>query len=791
MKQSEVVCGLLKAGLQISNGLIYDSNGIDIGRFDGRSITDSSDNSIALANINVLYPGMGTIDILSDKDERFTLKLTDEYSIKNDVVYEMPNDLVSVIRSMEHLYPDIGKNLFFEQVSFSEMIDMSILGEPDKGIMALNDKIVIQFMADYQDRLKMMGYSGRKTPGKELFYDAIDFFTSPTADNARNMFIEWVKSHEWDGKPRVRSWFQRTLGATAPALEDYEGAEDVYIGDATQAWFVGAIARQYAPTKHEIVPVLIGKQGINKGNVLRFTSGMDKWFKDTQDPIDNPKVFSEGIGGRIIVELGEAVQLSGKNSAAAAGKVKGFISMTEDQLRLPYARKSVTIPRRYILAATSNEDSVFHDTTGNRRFFPMYCDASKVTFKLDILDGTGGDWTVSRSKGQYEVEQLWAEAYHLYEHGANCFIAGESKALAEVMQDYGTDVSPEVLQIKDFLDDSANGYCAVGARVTPKELREKVFGIKGYCPTNIQVAIKNWGTEAVLQDWKRCPSNTMVNGRREPLAFERTQMGGMGYLSKYDILRKFNYRPRDKYPPAPVPAPAPVKEEVYDKDAVKEAKSSPAVKVITSRKQYDAIMTLVECGFIPDENYVYVPRKICNGPSDDGVNCVDIPDDDCTDDDGIESEEDGEVEPIKVKPQPPKPLDIPTIPVRKEEKPDECVEMPEEAIIAPMSGEVEPLPDIAPIEVDGGPFGKTTEEYEMVLNIDGDNIPIHWERDYNTPLIMQICDFIERIRIAYDLPNGVPLKLPADKVPNIILETMQTRGMAYVDNGELIVEDVF
>lgn len=813
MKQSEVVCGLLKAGLSIANGLIYDSNGTNIGGFDGNSITDSFKNRVELANIRTMYPGMSTIDILSDKDEKFTLKCTDEYAIKNEVAYEMPNDLVSVIASMEHLYPDLGKSLFFEQVSFSEMIDMTILGESEKGIVALNDKIVIRFMADYQDRLKMMGYTGRKSPGKDLFYDAIDYFTSPTGENARNMFIEWIKSHEWDGTPRVRTWFQRTLGASAPALADFVGAEDIYIGDATQAWFVGAIARQFAPTKHEIVPVLIGRQGINKGNVLRFTSGRDAWFKDTQDPIDNPKVFSEGIGGRIIVELGEAVQLGGRNSTAAAGKVKGFISMTEDQMRLPYARKSVTIPRRYILAATSNEDSVFHDTTGNRRFFPMYCDPNKVTFKLDVLDGNGGDWTVSRSKGQYEVEQLWAEAYYMYEHGANCFITGDSKALAGVMQDYGTDVNPDVLQIREFLEDPANGYCAVGSYVTPKEIREKVFGIKGYCPANIQFAIKSWGMEAVLYDWRRCPANTMVNGKRETQVFERVQMGGLGYVGKYDILRKFTYDPH--YKAEKVNMPAPVKEPTFNKEAVEELKSNPASKVITSRKQYDAIMTLVESGFIPNDNYMYVPRKVYNGSEeDDEIGMAEISSNVAGSEEEEEVKEEieakvkeeakegvfkaPETNPLAVRSMQPKQISVPVKQKAPEERVEMHVEAPKEVHIAP-SDDAMGIPEISSIGAVDESIGADNEPIDRSVlgpeygesSLKADDLPIQWEREPNTPLIMQICDFIERMRMAYDLPSGVPLKMPADKVPNILSMAMQTRGMAYIDNGELIVEDVF
>lgn len=793
MNTSEITCNLLRAGLVIGNGLIYDRYGSEVGRFEGNVITDSSGNSVNVKDVNVFYPGMGAVELVSNTHERYVIKSGNEYQINDESKFDMPSDLISTVASMKHVFPDLEKKLFFEKVSLMEMIDMSLIGEPEKGIVPLDDKIVVKLLADYQDRLKMMGYSGRKTPGKELLNDAIDFFTSPVGDNARNMFMEWVMSHEWDGKPRVRSWFKRTLGVTAPALKDYEGAEDIYIGDATQAWFVGAIARQFAPVKHEVVPVFIGKQGINKGNVLRFTSGMDKWFKDTQDPIDNVKVFTEGIGGRIIVELGEAVQLSGRNSEVAASKMKAFISATEDQLRLPYARRSTVIPRRFILAATSNEDSVFHDTTGNRRFFPMYCDSSKVTFKLDILDGNGGDWRVDRSIGQYEVEQLWAEAYQMYLNGAKCFIAGESKALAEVMQDYGTVTNPDVASIKEFLDDPLNGYCAQGARITPNIIYEMVFGVKGYVPVDIKNAVKKWSVEAVLQDWTRLPSNAMVNGKRCNIAYERNSTG-WGTVNKYPILKRFKrIAPEEKVESVPPVVVTPnIRPLGFDT-------SDPAVP-ITSKKMYDALMTLMDAGVIPHSNYVYAPRSIGNGTQDleDVAN------------NSIVGEEDAsrvqEVVDVSLpEPVPPEPVDPPIKEDVVVEKPKRT---PEDSILSPRkdvdgSKAVLPnavrlgttddvnIPDIPDVPSDAGMICIGGERFpDMVPDFNGDDFDIQWKRDPDTPLIMQVCDYIDRLRMAYNVPDGAPLRIPVSKVPEVLSQTMESRGMAYMEGDELVIEDV-
>lgn len=816
MNSSELTCNLLRAGLVIGNDTIYDRYGSEVGRFVGNTITDSSGMSVDVRDVSTFYPGMGAVELVAKDYTRYVIKCGNEYAITEEIKYDMPSDLISTVASMRHLYPDLEKKLFFEQVSLKEMIDMSLIGEPEKGIVPLDDKTVVRFLADYQDRLKMMGYMGRKAPGKEVLNDAIDFFTSPVGDNARNMFMEWVKSHEWDGNPRVRTWFKRTLGVTAPALKDFEGAEDIYIGDATQAWFVGAIARQFAPIKHEVVPVFIGKQGINKGNVLRFTSGMDKWFKDTQDPIDNIKVFTEGIGGRIVVELGEAVQLSGRNSEIAASKMKAFISATEDQLRLPYARRSTVIPRRFVLAATSNEDSVFHDTTGNRRFFPMYCDSSKVTFKLDILDGKGGDWKVDRSIGQYEVEQLWAEAYQMYLNGAKTFIAGESKELAEVMQDYGTVTDPDVAAIKEFLDDPLNGFCAQGVRITPSMLYELVFGVKGYVPVDIKNAVKRWSNEAVLQDWSRLPSSALVNGKRCSIAYER-KTTGQGAVNRYPILKRFKrILPDDPDPVQPFSVTPTIRSLDFDM-------SSPAVP-IASKKMFDALETLMDAGVIPRQNYVYSPRSIGNGTEDieDVANNSIIGDEDAS---RVQEVVDiSEPEPVAPKPVEPR--------IREEYVKEKPVRTPEDGILYPdkdvdgseavlpnevrlnqtYSGMSVPnIPDIPDVSVnigsgagmgtitDVGTRGSTDADTITIGGVQypnlppefkGDDFDVQWERDPDTPLIMQVCDYVDRLRMAYNVPDGAPLRVPVSKVPDILCQVMESRGIAYVEGDTIIIEDV-
>lgn len=164
----------------------------------------------------------------------------------------------------------------------------------------------------------------------------------------------------WDGVPRV--------GAL---LCKYLGAEDTpYTREVERLMFSAVVERSYEPgAKFDVMPVLIGGQGIGKSTFARLLALRDEWFTDDIGDIDGDKA-PERLRGHIVVELAELNAIV--NSRKLEG-VKAFLSRQSDNYRVPYARFSEKVPRRCVLIGTTNNAQFLSDMTGNRRFFPVEC----------------------------------------------------------------------------------------------------------------------------------------------------------------------------------------------------------------------------------------------------------------------------------------------------------------------------------------------------------------------------------------------------------------------------------
>lgn len=162
----------------------------------------------------------------------------------------------------------------------------------------------------------------------------------------------------WDGVPRLDSW-----------LIDYCGADaSPYVREAGATWLVAAVVRAYEPgTKFDYMPVLLGGQGVGKSTALRIIAG-DDFFSDASflGARDAREVL-EVTRGIWILECAELDGM-GKRDVSA---LKATIARQTDTGRPAYARCAVTVPRRYVLAGTTNEERFLLDPTENRRFWPI------------------------------------------------------------------------------------------------------------------------------------------------------------------------------------------------------------------------------------------------------------------------------------------------------------------------------------------------------------------------------------------------------------------------------------
>lgn len=507
MKRQLFVEILRKMGLRVSKTGIIDS------RDTGRSYGVAGNNSYnTIDRRSIPFDEIKTVEYY-EGDNKLVLIFNDD--TKEDIAGEelstddknsiallpMPKTIIELNNLFPVLYPNAKSQLYYDELAEREMINLSMLGRIDGGIKPVNDKIMSLFYMDIEEKLIENGYYG--TPPSYAVRDHV--FNTQTFDNTRNPFRDWVESHPWDGKPRVRTWFQRLFGATAPPLRE-KGLEDRYIGDVAEAWFIGAIKRMYSETKHEIVPVFISHdQGIGKGQALKYTAGRDSWYIETLADVREKDRFLESVRGNIIVEMAESKQIRSNDVET----LKAFISMSSDQFRAPYARFNDRKPRHFILAATSNLDNVFVDITGNRRFYPLYCDGNVATYNpFEDEDG-----------GVYEVEQLWAEALQLYRDGHLWYMTEESADIAAIMQEYSTQENSNIDVIDEWLDDPShvddNGipYSQLGAKVDKRTILMNVYGwIEGTAvPKDMETSYRAWANGQT--NWEKTAKAARINGK--------------------------------------------------------------------------------------------------------------------------------------------------------------------------------------------------------------------------------------------------------------------------------------
>lgn len=213
----------------------------------------------------------------------------------------------------------------------------------------------------------------------------------------RDEIARYLDGLKWDRKSRVDTW-----------LIDYAGVADTpYARAVARAWLVSAVGRALNPgCQADHVLVLEGAQGLKKSSLLRALAG-DAYFGDTLPDISN-KDASLVILRTWIQELAELEAIGKKETPT----VRAFITRRVELFRPPYGKGVVSVPRRMVFCATTNEDDYLRDPAGNRRYWPVLCSVCNVDGLLEVRD------------------QLWAEAVELYKTGEPNYLADSDMAAA-------------------------------------------------------------------------------------------------------------------------------------------------------------------------------------------------------------------------------------------------------------------------------------------------------------------------------------------------------------------------
>ena len=212
------------------------------------------------------------------------------------------------------------------------------------------------------------------------------------ATNTVDPFLEWLQRLPvWDGEKRLDDWMRMAGLKFAPDTDER------LLQWANATVLLVAAARALEPgLKHDVMPVIIGPQGVGKSSSMAwlFPPNMrTRWFSDELRLNDRSNDRVESIQGAVIAEVAE---MAGATNADIES-LKAFLSRTSDYRRLAFRRNPEPFPRMCSLVGTANRNMLPNDPTGNRRFVALY-----------VTDGNAGEVMKWLDANRLN---LWAEAF--------------------------------------------------------------------------------------------------------------------------------------------------------------------------------------------------------------------------------------------------------------------------------------------------------------------------------------------------------------------------------------------
>ncbi|HEY0288546.1 MAG TPA: VapE domain-containing protein [Pseudomonas sp.] len=256
-------------------------------------------------------------------------------------------------------------------------------------------------------------------------------------DHAFHPVREYLQALEWDRVPRLETWLTDVMDVRA---SDYSAK----VG---KRWLISAVARVMRPgCKADSVMILEGGQGEGKSTAMGVLGG--EWFMDTPFALGDKDSF-QAIRGKWIVELGE---LDSFNKAEST-KAKQFFSASTDTYRESYGRRTNDVPRQCVFVGTTNQEEYLKDATGNRRYWPVFCNKVDLDKLREIRD------------------QLWAEAVFCYESGDIWWVTKDESWMFAEAQDERFVVDEWEGLILTWMEESQIGETATGNEILSQALK--------------------------------------------------------------------------------------------------------------------------------------------------------------------------------------------------------------------------------------------------------------------------------------------------------------------------------
>lgn len=270
-------------------------------------------------------------------------------------------------------------------------------------------------------------------PPKPIVFDAVEVVAKRQAFDPVRQYLD---SLQWDGVERLPYW-----------LDDVCGVERTqYTMAVASKFLIGAVARAQRPgSKVDHMPVFVGVQGVYKSTLLREL--FCGYHVDTPVSLGSKDAYTV-LSGAWCYEFAELASFHGRE----VEKLKAFFSSSTDTYRPAYGRTVVSIPRRCVPAATTNDEHVLHDATGSRRFWMITVKHVDLGALKEIRD------------------QLWAEAVVRYQEGEPWWMEGEQELEAAAVAEDHYAADPWEERIAE--------YAAGRERIKPMDVLNEVLQIE-------------------------------------------------------------------------------------------------------------------------------------------------------------------------------------------------------------------------------------------------------------------------------------------------------------------------
>lgn len=335
-------------------------------------------------------------------DEQSTRPDFDNVSRKGDVPATIPN----LVRAMQWSASRV-------QVKFDQFYGTTLVAyDGDLNFRPLQETDYVKIQM-YMNRYVQMSHASTSHIREAVRYVA----ELNSVDTAK----EWISSLRWDGVDRMAAFATQVLGA-----------EDTPYSHAVVSYMWTALAaRCMQPgAKADMVPVLIGRQGIRKSTAIQCMAPIPESFMEV-DLASRDDNLARTLRGRMVVEAGE---LRGFNQRDD-NEIKSWLTRTEETWVPKYQEQHTTYRRRFIVIGSSNNPRFLQDPTGNRRWLPLMVGQLRQNIDTDFIKAN--------------TEQLWAQAKVMYETHGVMYKMAELLAVNEHIKH--VKLTPEEIRIRQWL----------------------------------------------------------------------------------------------------------------------------------------------------------------------------------------------------------------------------------------------------------------------------------------------------------------------------------------------------